>query len=248
LIDIRDPEDTYSAGAFARDAATAIREINARDRLALIVGGTLLYLRALRDGLTDLPIRNESVRAVIELEAEARGWPAMHAELAKIDPLAAARIEPTDRQRIQRGLEVFRVSGESLSAIQSRGGRKGMSDIATVALVPADRQALKEAIAMRFDAMTAAGLVDEVASLRRRPDLSADTPSMRSVGYRQVWAHLAGQCDWAAARERAIVATRQLAKRQMTWLRSDSFSSRIDTADSGKVEVLKDVIRRQIDR
>jgi tRNA dimethylallyltransferase len=123
-----------------------------------------------------------------------------------------------------------------------------MSDIATVALVPADRQALKEAIAMRFDAMTAAGLVDEVASLRRRPDLSADTPSMRSVGYRQVWAHLAGQCDWAAARERAIVATRQLAKRQMTWLRSDSFSYRIDTADSGKVEVLKDVIRRQIDR
>jgi tRNA dimethylallyltransferase len=232
LIDIRAPESTYSAGAFAVDAALAIRAIQARNRIALIVGGTLLYLRALRDGLANLPERDPSVRTAIDLEANVRGWSALHAELAEIDPPAAARIDSSDRQRIQRALEVFRLTGRTITELQSATGRIGGIDLPTIALVPSDRQHLKEQIEKRFDAMVSAGLVDEVRILRERSGLESDSPSMRAVGYRQVWAHLSGETNWATARERAIVATRQLAKRQLTWLRSDLASLKLESAGS----------------
>jgi tRNA dimethylallyltransferase len=241
LIDIRDPEQTYSAGQFARDATAAIAAINARGRPAIVVGGTLLYLRALRDGLDELPVRDPAVRAAIETQAAEAGWAHMHAELARVDPVAAARIQPADRQRIQRALEVLRVTGRPLSEQQS-GKPAAASVVPTIALMPPDREELRQAIAQRFDGMVDAGFVDEVRRLRHRPGLSAGTPSMRSVGYRQIWAHLDGACDWVEARITAITATRQLAKRQLTWLRSDAAASKLDSSDPAALDVAKAVL------
>jgi tRNA dimethylallyltransferase len=226
LIDIVEPTDTYSAGRFARDAAAAVREIAARGRLPLLVGGTLLYLRALREGLAILPRADAALRSELDAQARTLGWPAMHERLRRIDPAAAVRIAPTDRQRIQRALEVHALTGRPLSELQGSAAKDGALEIATVALVPEDRAALALRIERRFDAMVDLGLVAEVQNLRARGDLSKELPALRAVGYRQIWGHLEGAYDWQDARRRAIAATRQLAKRQLTWLRGDRVSER----------------------
>jgi tRNA dimethylallyltransferase len=189
--------------------------------LPLLVGGTLLYLRALRDGLASLPRADESVRGQIDADAKATSWQAQHERLRRVDPEAAARIAPTDRQRIQRALEVYLLTGQPLSKLQRDGPSRPAIDVRTIALVPAERQDLAARIERRFDAMVAAGFVEEVQGLRARGDLTPDMPSMRAVGYRQIWGHLDKNYDWQEARRRAIVATRQYAKRQLTWLRGD---------------------------
>ena len=240
LIDILDPTEVYSAGRFALDAARCIEDIHARGKQALIVGGTMLYLRALRDGLAPLPKRDPGVRAALDAEAERLGWPALHARLAEIDPDSAQRIAAQDRQRIQRALEVHALTGRPLSALQREPARAPL-DILTLALVPEDRLALARRIEQRFDAMVKAGFVDEVRRLRARADLTADGPAMRSVGYRQIWAHLDGRFDWNEARRRAIAATRQLAKRQMTWLRTDA---RAEILRPGAADLLARVLER----
>jgi tRNA dimethylallyltransferase len=249
LIDIRDPEQTYSAGQFRTDALAAIGAIRARARLPLLVGGTLLYLRALREGLAPLPERDAQVRAQIDAEAAVRGWDALHAELAEVDAEAATRIDPRDRQRIQRALEVHRVTGRPLSELLRRAAAAAPAvAVTTFALVPENRERLGERVAARFDAMVAAGLVDEVRRLRTRPGLSAGHPSMRSVGYRQIWAHLDGACDWDEARRRAIAATRQLAKRQMTWLRSESGVTQLPASAEELEAKLSSHILEAVDR
>jgi tRNA dimethylallyltransferase len=221
LIDILDPAETYSAGRFVRDATAAIRGILARGRLPLLVGGTLLYLKALRDGLAELPLADTHVRARLDAEAAQFGWGALHERLREVDSDAAARIEPSDRQRIQRALEVYELTGTALSELQRRASAAREFQIETIALVPSARAALAERIEQRFDAMVDAGFVEEVRALRARGDLDPTLPSVRAVGYRQIWAHLDGSFDWPEARRRAIVATRQYAKRQLTWLRGD---------------------------
>jgi len=231
LIDIVDAAETYSAGRFARDAGEVIDEVNARGRLPLLVGGTHLYLRALRDGLADLPPADPAIRQRLDEEAAISGWPVLHRRLADVDPAAAKRIAPADGQRIQRALEVFELTGEALSAQQQRAGAHAAPIVTTLALIPDDRNALAERIERRFDEMLAAGLVEEVADLRARGDLSASTPAMRAVGYRQIWAYLEGDCSRQDARERALAATRQLAKRQLTALRSDTAVEHISTAE-----------------
>jgi tRNA dimethylallyltransferase len=235
LIDILDPEETYSAGRFAADCAGLIAAINARGRVALVVGGTMLYLRALREGIAALPERDPGIRQALDARAEAIGWPALHAELGAVDPEAARRIEPTDRQRIQRALEVHAITGRRLSELQREPGETGV-DLPVLAMIPADRQALGDAIARRFQVMLEAGLVDEVKRLRQRPRLGADSASMRSVGYRQLWAWLEGHCTLAEAETKAIVATRQLAKRQLTWLRRDSLSEKFESGAAALTE------------
>ncbi len=221
LIDVRDPSESYSAGSFVADTVRLAEQIAARGRLPLIVGGTMMYLRALRSGLARLPRADERLRSAIDAQAQREGWPALHGLLAEIDPDAARRIAPGDRQRIQRAIEVYRLSGRPLSAHLRAGGDEAPIELLTIALVPEDRSALHAAIARRFDRMLERGFVSEVESLHNRNDLHAELAALRCVGYRQIWAHLEGACSLAQARERAIVATRQLAKRQLTWLRSD---------------------------
>lgn len=221
LVDILSPTETYSAGRFAADARDAAERIGSRGRLPILVGGTLLYLRALRDGLATLPRANPAIRRRLDREAELFGWEGLYNRLEKVDPAAAGRISPKDRQRIQRALEVYELTGEPITALQSRKRLEPGMPVRAVALVPPDRGRLAERIGRRFDAMVKAGFVDEVRALRERGDLDPAMPSMRTIGYRQVWAHLDGDCDWPEARGKAIAATRQLAKRQMTWLRSD---------------------------
>jgi len=230
LIDIRDPAQPYSAAEFAADARRLIADINARGKLALLVGGTMLYFKALFEGLDEMPAADTDVRTQLESEAAERGWPALHAELSTIDPATAARLAPGDTQRIQRALEVFRVSGRPLSSFHA-GSKPQASEFSSVplySLEPVDRAWLHERIAQRFDAMLAAGFLQEVDALRACGDLAPDLPSMRCVGYRQAWELLDAQ-DAAPAgqpfptgelRDRGIFATRQLAKRQLTWLRS----------------------------
>jgi tRNA dimethylallyltransferase len=246
LVDIRDPEEAYSAGRFAADALPLIEAINARGRLPLIVGGTLLYLKALREGIAHLPERDAATRSAIDARAAAAGWPAMHAELARIDPETAGRIEPTDRQRIQRALEVQTLTGRTLSELhRSAQGRE--FEFPVVALIPQDRAALADSIAARFDAMLDAGLVDEVRGLRARPGLTADSASMRAVGYRQLWAWLDRKLELAEARQRAIIATRQLAKRQLTGLRSDRKSEKLPADDAANLKRLRERVQIAID-
>jgi tRNA dimethylallyltransferase len=221
LIDIIDPDQAYSAAQFRADALRLMDEIAGRGRVPLLAGGTMLYFKALREGLSELPQADANVRAALEAEAREKGWPAMHAELARVDPPAAARIKPGDTQRIQRALEVYRVSGTPLSALQgARAAAAAMFTFVQIALVPAERALLHRRIEARFDAMLAAGLVEELAALRQRYALHAGLPSMRCVGYRQAWEHLEGTCDRATLRDRGVYATRQLAKRQLTWLRA----------------------------
>lgn len=228
LIDILDPLQAYSAAKFVADAQRLIAEIQARGALPLLVGGTMLYFKALIDGLDAMPPADASARAILEEEARTRGWPALHAELATIDPLTAARLAPGDTQRIQRALEVYRVSGQPLSSFHSPKSA-GASQGQLITLEPQDRAWLHTRIAQRFDAMLDEGFLDEVRALRARGDLHADLPSMRCVGYRQAWEALDSlpvpdaplpRATLAALREQGIAATRQLAKRQITWLRS----------------------------
>jgi tRNA dimethylallyltransferase len=222
LLDLREPSQPYSAALFVADARAAIADIAARGRLPLLVGGTMLYFKALIDGLDALPASDAKVRASLEAEAAAQGWPALHAELQRVDPPTAARLAPHDAQRISRALEVWRVSGRPLSSFHS--GPRRRRPAALVSLEPRARGWLHARIAERFDAMLAAGFLDEVRRLRARPELHAELPALRAVGYRQAWEALDAGLDGEAlrthVRERGVAATRQLAKRQLTWLRS----------------------------
>ncbi|HEY1589663.1 MAG TPA: tRNA (adenosine(37)-N6)-dimethylallyltransferase MiaA [Rhodanobacter sp.] len=222
LVDIRDPVQPYSAADFRADALPVMQQISARGRVPLLVGGTGLYFRALQQGLSDLPEADPATRARLAAEAGRLGWPAMHARLAQLDPVVAQRIGCNDAQRVQRALEVIELTGSSLSELQRGGDRTHFPwRVLKLALLPADRHLLHERIARRFDAMLAAGFLDEVRALRARGDLHAELPAIRAVGYRQAWEHLDGNSSAAEFRERSIFATRQLAKRQITWLRSD---------------------------
>jgi len=223
LLDILDPIQSYSAADFVADALRLIDEIRARGRIPLLAGGTMMYYKALRDGLDDLPQADPALRAELEARAAIQGWPALHAELAQRDPVTAARLAPNDSQRIQRALEICMLSGQPMSALLLRGQRPRDdtgNQYLTISLEPSDRTALHARIEQRFDAMLAKGLLDEVRTLRARGDLHTGLPSVRCVGYRQMWAHLDGEVDLATAREQGIAATRQLAKRQITWLRA----------------------------
>ncbi len=229
LIDIRDPAEPYSAADFRSDAVAAMQDITARGKLPLLVGGTGLYFRALQQGLSPLPEANPAIRERLAAEASAEGWPALHARLQRLDPTAAGRIGPHDAQRIQRALEVIELSGRPLSELQRGGsGERFPWRVLKLALVPADRAPLHARIAQRFDAMLEHGFLDEVRALRSRGDLHADLPAIRAVGYRQAWEHLDGQTSAAEYRDRGIFATRQLAKRQITWLRSELDARVID--------------------
>ena len=221
LVDLLDPTEAYSAARFRADALSAIAAIRARGRVPLLVGGTMLYFKALAEGLSALPAADPALRARLDARASAAGWPALHAELARIDPATAARVAPTDAQRIQRALEVHVLTGTPLSRLLGvREADGALGPAVAVALLPPDRARLHAAIARRFDAMLAAGLVDELAALRRRYALTPELPAMRCVGYRQAWEYLDGAIDAATLRAKGIAATRQLAKRQFTWLRA----------------------------
>ena len=220
LLDIRDPTEAYSAAAFCDDAKRLMADIVVRGRVPLLVGGTMLYFRALLQGLDDLPRADPALRKKLEAEAAARGWPALHAELAQVDPVTAARLAPNDSQRIGRALEIFWLTGTPMAALLDRAQTELPYRVLQLALIPSDRAVLHQRIAARFDAMLAEGLIDEVERLRRDYVLNPDLPAMRAVGYRQAWAYLDGHIDLKALREQGIAATRQLAKRQLTWLRS----------------------------
>ena len=223
LLDIRDPAESYSAGQFRENALALIADIQARGRIPLLAGGTMMYFKALRDGLDTLPQADPVVRAQINARAAEIGWPAMHAELAVVDPITAARLPPNDSQRVQRALEIHAITGQPMSSLLTRntGAAEPQAHAyINISLEPADRSGLHARIEQRFDAMLEAGLVNEVRHLRARPELHPDLPSIRCVGYRQVWAYLEGEIHGAEMRGQSIAATRQLAKRQITWLRA----------------------------
>jgi tRNA dimethylallyltransferase len=229
LIDICEPTQSYSAGQFVTDAIACIAQIHARRRVPLLVGGTMLYLRALLHGLAPLPQASPELRVRLDERAARAGWPALHAELSQVDPVAGARIAPTDSQRIQRALEVYYTAGRPISELQ----RATVSPLAGLrlkywVLAPLQRNVLQERLSVRFQAMMAAGFLNEVKGLRQRGDLTARHPSMRSVGYRQLWAHLDGEYALEEAERRGIFATRQLAKRQLTWLRAEKVRDWLD--------------------
>lgn len=252
LIDIIAPTEAYSAARFLTDAWAAAAAIHARGRVPIFVGGTMLYFKALREGLDNLPQADPALRATIEADAAARGWPALHADLALIDAPTAARLAPTDAQRIGRALEVFRITGTPLSQLLKRGPDTAPAELPfalkSFALEASDRAVLHQRIATRFDAMLAGGLVDEVRALRaRHPDLDAAMPSMRCVGYRQVWEMLDGRLPKTELRERGIYATRQLAKRQITWLRGFSDLERIDCLGADAASKAMTAARRFIE-
>ncbi|MFY9328005.1 MAG: tRNA (adenosine(37)-N6)-dimethylallyltransferase MiaA [Georgfuchsia sp.] len=219
LINLITPEQRYSAARFREDALAAMNDITAKGRIPLLVGGTMLYFKALREGLADLPEANPALRSEIDKDAAVRGWPALHAELARLDPTSAARLKPTDAQRIQRALEVVRLTGQPLDHFFSRQQASSLPyQLLCLGLIPAERDWLHERIAQRFDQMLREGLVEEVHTLRARFQLDAGLPSMRCVGYRQVWEMIEGRLPAKELRDRGIFATRQFAKRQITWL------------------------------
>ncbi|MEX3931388.1 tRNA (adenosine(37)-N6)-dimethylallyltransferase MiaA [Paraburkholderia phymatum] len=224
LIDIVDPIDAYSAADFRADALRLVGEVVARGNVPLLVGGTMLYYRALTQGLNDLPAADPDVRATLDADAAREGWPALHARLADVDPVTAARLAPNDSQRIQRALEVFMLTGQPMSALLAAPARDDDAArryrFVPIALEPSDRGVLHARIAQRFDAMLANGFIDEVKALRARGDLHPALPSMRCVGYRQAWEYLDGETDYDTMRDKGIFATRQLCKRQLTWLRA----------------------------
>jgi len=229
LIDIRDPLNAYSAAEFAHDALDCVADIRSRGKMPILVGGTMLYFKALMEGLNDMPAANAEVRAGIQAEAENLGWPAMHALLREVDPLTAARLAPADSQRISRALEVFRISGKALSSFHqlnvapaepANSNALHWANAPLLSLEPTDRSWLHKRIEQRFDDMLSNGFLDEVKDLRARGDLTPDLPAMRCVGYRQAWEALDGTLPMSELRDRGVFATRQLAKRQITWLRS----------------------------
>ena len=241
LIDIIDPTEPYSAAVFARDAQALVTAIRKRGRTPILSGGTMLYFKALTEGLSALPRADAGVRAELDRRAARDGWPALHAELERVDPVTAARLAPSDAQRIQRALEVHRLSGRPISELQGRREATAgtLGPIIAIALVPSDRTALHAAIALRFQAMLDAGLVAELRSLKERYALKPELPSMRCVGYRQAWQFLEGAIDARQLRDTGVAATRQLAKRQLTWLRSTPATNfdaaRPDLADAVSV-------------
>jgi tRNA dimethylallyltransferase len=247
LLDIVPPTERYSAARFRDDALRAIADIRSRGRLPLLVGGTMLYFKALLHGLSALPEADESVRAELDREAAEVGWPAMHARLAVLDPETAQRLQPRDSQRIQRALEVFRITGEPMSRLLTRTTATPAVPVLSLSLMPEDRSELHRRIELRFDDMLSNGLVAELESLRARHALTADLPSMRAVGYRQAWEHLEGRIDAAELRERGIHATRQLAKRQITWLRSWRSDARLDCFEPALYDKVRGIASRAIE-
>lgn len=240
LIDICDPSESYSAGQFRQDALIEIEKILQQERIPLLVGGTMLYFHVLQRGLAELPTADEDIREKIALEAAAVGWEKMHAKLATIDPIAATRIHPHDPQRISRALEVYKITGKTLSGImQAKHSQPLPYRFINLAIAPAERAVISERVEKRFDNMLQQGLVEEVEKLYRRGDLHADLPAIRAVGYRQVWEYLAGSLTYDEMRERGIIATRQLAKRQLTWLRS---WENVQLFDSEKESLLEQIM------
>ncbi|MCZ8411419.1 tRNA (adenosine(37)-N6)-dimethylallyltransferase MiaA [Achromobacter dolens] len=249
LLDIRDPAQSYSAAEFRADALRLIDAIRARGRIPLLAGGTMMYYKALRDGLDDLPQADPALRAELEARAARDGWPALHAELARLDPVTAARLAPNDSQRIQRALEICRLSGQPMSALLGRQ-RAAVGDdhrYLTISLEPSARAALHARIEQRFDAMLASGLLEEVRGLHARADLHPGLPSVRCVGYRQMWAHLDGEISLEEAREQGIAATRQLAKRQITWLRAQPERVIVDCLAADAVARTIDAVATALD-
>ena len=247
LIDIREPTLAYSAGEFVRDAALAMQGIWARGRLPLLVGGTMLYFHALTEGIAELPEADSGVRAEIEAQARTQGWEALHLELARVDPEAAQRIHAQDPQRIQRALEVYRLTGRTITALHGRR-RQRLVDVefCEIAVQPTDRELLHRRLADRFRAMLAAGFLDEMRGLFGRADLSGEHPSMRAVGYRQMWEFLQGRSSLSQAEEAAIVATRQLAKRQLTWLRRRSPDACFDAMHPNVADRVFDALSKSV--
>jgi tRNA dimethylallyltransferase len=248
LVDIREPWEAYSAGQFRGDALRAIAGIAARGRLPLLVGGTMLYFRALFRGLARLPVADPALRSRIDAEAAERGWAALHAELARVDPASAARITAGDRQRIQRALEVWRLTGTPLSVLQDRDPEQADGQFLRIAIVPADRSALYRRLDERLAAMARAGFLDEVRRLYQMPLMSAERPAMRAVGYRQIWCHLAGELTQQEAWRQAAVATRRLAKRQLTWLRSERADVALDPATVSVAKLVAVIGRAGVSR
>lgn len=244
LIDILDPAQPYSAGQCVRDAVVAIDAIQARGRIPLLTGGTMLYFHALLHGLAELPEADPDLRRELDERAAREGTAALHAELARVDPQAAARIHPNDPQRIQRALEVFRLTGQPISELQA-SQRVPLADrnVVEVVLSPARRAVLHQRIEARFHAMMTAGFLEEVRDLRARGDLDAHTPSMRAVGYRQLWAHLDGAYGLEEAVRRGIVATRRLAKRQLTWLRALPGARWVEPTDNSAVDFIAGLVK-----
>lgn len=250
LIDIRDPEESYSAGDFVRDARVEMRSIHAAGRTPLLVGGTMMYFRALTEGIAELPSADDEIRASIDAEAAELGWPAVHAQLRAVDPTAAARINPNDSQRIQRALEVYKVSGRPLSEWQEAADIEVQSNdvrFTKIALRVEPRSLLHERIGKRLDHMLENGFLDEVRRLMQRPELRRESPSMRSVGYRQFWPYVADECSLEDATSKALAATRQLAKRQITWLRSESSLKSFDPLDSLAIDAISAFLAPHLD-
>jgi tRNA dimethylallyltransferase len=247
LIDIRNPDESYSAGDFVRDARGAIDDSAAQGRLPLLVGGTMLYLRALYQGLAALPAASPAVRATLDEQAALHGWPSLHGELAAVDPQAAARIEPTDAQRIQRALEVYRLTGVPISYWQreTRGAREQFRWL-RYALLPASRDSLRQRLQARFEAMMQAGLLDEVRELKRSWHLTERHPAMRAVGYRQLSQFFLGRCSLEQASQQAVLATAQLAKRQITWLKRETDLIPLNSEDVGQSASVESVIRARL--
>ncbi|MFZ6815510.1 tRNA (adenosine(37)-N6)-dimethylallyltransferase MiaA [Undibacterium sp. Rencai35W] len=239
LIDIIDPADAYSVAQFLIDTRRLVDEIAARGKLPLLVGGTMMYFKALINGLDDLPAADQALRAELDAEAARDGTPALHARLATLDPITAARLKPNDSQRIQRALEIIALTGQPMSELLAQQPKAEMPfEMLSLSLEPSDRAILHQRIARRFDIMLEQGFLDEVRHLRARGDLHPDLPSMRCVGYRQAWEYLDGTCDLNDMRERGIIATRQLAKRQLTWLRSIPERTVIDCLGKNPTETL----------
>jgi tRNA dimethylallyltransferase len=232
LIDLIDPAEAYSAAMFREDALREMADITAKGKVPLLVGGTMMYFKFLRDGAAQLPTANEEVRQRLLAEGEEFGWPHMHAKLAKIDPVSAERLKPMDSQRIQRALEVFEISGKTLTQFWDEQNEQLLPyDVISFAVMPKERKTLHKRIAQRYDIMMKQGFVEEVKTLFSRDDLHEELPSIRCVGYRQVWQYLKGEIDYDEMVERGVIATRQLAKRQITWLRSWPDLNWLDTED-----------------
>ena len=253
LIDILEPTASYSAARFANDARRLCKEVRARGNIPVVVGGTMLYWRAWAHGLSSLPPADPNIRARLDEQGKVIGWPAMHSELAKVDPVTAARLQPNDSQRVQRALEIYEISGKPMSKLladaPSADGREGSAIppwIDLVSLEPSDRSRLHQNLEKRFDEMLAAGLLNEVETLSKNPELHADLPAIRSVGYRQVWEHLSGDIDQTEMRSKALAATRQLGKRQLTWLRAIAERNTFDPFNPRELEAAFEYCKRSL--
>ncbi len=248
LIDVIEPHEKYSAARFRDDALALMREVTERDRIPLLVGGTMMYFQALTEGLNDLPEADPMIRLMIDTMAEEQGWPAVHARLKRVDPETAARLEPNDSQRVQRALEVYLLTNQPLSKLLQKPKYVYFPYTPIrISLVPSDREVLHMRIAQRFDAMLKAGLVREVRKLREEFGLEAGMTSMRCVGYRQAWDHLEGKIDLAGLREQGIAATRQLAKRQLTWLRAMDNVTEFDCLEEDLADLVLEYVRRELE-